>query len=161
MKRPGAPTVLDLDLLVRLFDHLSHLRGDLLVISGGIMHLVYFNCLLHLQLLVLIRAIHADGHLNEALAICFAVCTRRETHGFIELFVDVLEASAFGFWTHEVDEQDVEEGRDEEDEEESPGDLVEGDWSGDEDDDVGEIESHHGEGCALGSNVRRVDLRHV
>ena len=37
----------------------------------------------------------------------------------------------------------MEERWDDQDEEELPADVVEGDWASDEDDDVGEVEAHH------------------
>ena len=75
-----------------------------------------------------------------------------------KLHIDVFETAAFGFGTHEVNEDDVEEGRHDEDEEELPLDLVQADGTGDQDDDVGEVETHHAEGRTLTADVSWEDL---
>jgi hypothetical protein len=47
----------------------------------------------------------------------------------------------------------MEERRHDEHKEELPGNVVQGDGAGDEDDDVGEIETHHAEGGALAADM--------
>ena len=70
-----------------------------------------------------------------------------------KLCINVLEAATFGLRAHEVDEENVEEGWYYEDEEELPLDLVQADRAGNQDNDVGEIETHHTEGSTLTANV--------
>ncbi len=48
--------------------------------------------------------------------------------------------------SHEVHEDDVEESRHDQHEEELPGDPLEGNWSGDEDDQAGKVETLRIEG---------------
>ena len=61
-------------------------------------------------------------------------------------------------WAHEVDEDDMQERRADHHEEELPLDLGEGDRAGDEDDDIGQVQTHHAEAGALGTDMCWEDL---
>ena len=58
----------------------------------------------------------------------------------------------------DLHKDDVESCWNHENEEELPRDLGEGDRSSDKDDDIGEVKTHHAEGCALAANMSREDL---
>jgi hypothetical protein len=75
-----------------------------------------------------------------------------------KLRIDVLQTPSLGLRAHEVHKHNMQCGRDDEDKEELPGYLIEGDWARNKEDDVGEVEAHHAETGALGADMGGEDF---
>lgn len=77
---------------------------------------------------------------------------------FTEGLIDILERSLLSLGEQKVDSEPIEERRNDEDEKEPPTDIVEGDGTRDENDDLCHVPSEHANRHTLATNVRWEDF---